>query len=91
MVERSVRVDDERECEDSRGRRDEHDERDDGRLQPSPADASTDGTYELLQADPEIRLFRHPKNQGKGAAIRTGVASWRQRTTRRVHLGSTRR
>jgi glycosyltransferase involved in cell wall biosynthesis len=39
-------------------------------------DASTDGTRELLQRMPpgEIRLVLHDVNQGKGAAIRTGVA-----------------
>ena len=39
-------------------------------------DASTDGTRELLQSMPpgEIRLVIHDVNQGKGAAIRTGVA-----------------
>ncbi len=37
-------------------------------------DASTDGTGEILAADPEIRLIRHAVNQGKGAAIRTALA-----------------
>ncbi len=39
-------------------------------------DASTDGTRQLLQSMPpgEIRLVLHDANQGKGAAIRTGVA-----------------
>jgi dolichol-phosphate mannosyltransferase len=37
-------------------------------------DASTDGTRELLAADPDIRLLSHAKNQGKGAAIRTALA-----------------
>ena len=39
-------------------------------------DASTDGTRELLQNMPpgQIRLILHDVNQGKGAAIRTGVA-----------------
>lgn len=39
-------------------------------------DASTDGTRELLQELPpgEVRLVLHDVNQGKGAAIRTGVA-----------------
>ena len=37
-------------------------------------DAYTDGTRELLAADPEIRLLCHAKNQGKGAAIRTALA-----------------
>lgn len=40
-------------------------------------DCSTDGTSEILQrlaaAEPRIRLFRHPVNQGKGAAVRTAV------------------
>jgi len=42
-------------------------------------DASTDGTGEILDelaaAHPNrIQLLRHPKNQGKGAALRTGIA-----------------
>ena len=39
-------------------------------------DASTDGTRELLQRLPpgEIRVVLHDVNQGKGAAIRTGIA-----------------
>ncbi len=39
-------------------------------------DASTDGTRQLLQnmSSGEIRLVLHDVNQGKGAAIRTGVA-----------------
>jgi len=39
-------------------------------------DASTDGTREALQGLPpgEIRLMMHDVNQGKGAAIRTGIA-----------------
>ncbi len=40
-------------------------------------DRSTDGTWEILQrlaaAHPEIRLFRHERNQGKGAAVRTAI------------------
>jgi len=40
-------------------------------------DCSTDGTSEILRrlADgfTQIRLFRHEKNQGKGAAIRTAI------------------
>lgn len=39
-------------------------------------DASTDGTRALLQqtAWPDnIRIFYHPKNRGKGAAVRTGI------------------
>ncbi len=39
-------------------------------------DASTDGTWEKLQTlaggKPTIQLARHPHNQGKGAALRTG-------------------
>ncbi|HEX7480064.1 MAG TPA: glycosyltransferase family 2 protein [Polyangiales bacterium] len=40
-------------------------------------DCSTDGTAEVarrLQDAGKIRLFRHEKNQGKGAALRTGFA-----------------
>src|ERR1700690_846770 len=41
-------------------------------------DASTDGTWEKLQSmasgDPRVKLVRHEKNQGKGAALRTGFA-----------------
>ena len=40
-------------------------------------DCSTDGTYLILQrlaaAFPQIRLFQHPKNRGKGAAVRTAI------------------
>lgn len=39
-------------------------------------DASTDGTTELLEselADLYQRLLKHAKNQGKGAALRTGI------------------
>jgi glycosyltransferase involved in cell wall biosynthesis len=38
-------------------------------------DGSTDGTREVLQtlhAPPRIRVLTHTKNQGKGAALRTG-------------------
>jgi glycosyltransferase involved in cell wall biosynthesis len=39
-------------------------------------DGSSDGTRPLLEklaaADSRIRLFHHPANQGKGAALRTG-------------------
>jgi dolichol-phosphate mannosyltransferase len=37
--------------------------------------ASTDGTREILQAinDPEIRIFYHEQNMGKGMSIRTGI------------------
>lgn len=41
-------------------------------------DHSTDGTWEKLQPlaqnEPRIQLARHPFNQGKGAALRTGFA-----------------
>jgi glycosyltransferase involved in cell wall biosynthesis len=41
-------------------------------------DASNDGTWEVLQSaaksNERIKLFRHKKNQGKGAALRTGFA-----------------
>jgi glycosyltransferase involved in cell wall biosynthesis len=40
-------------------------------------DCSTDGTYSILErlagAFPEIRLHRHEKNTGKGAAVRTAI------------------
>jgi glycosyltransferase involved in cell wall biosynthesis len=42
-------------------------------------DASTDGSYKILQEiaekHREIKIFRHEKNRGKGAALRTGFAS----------------
>jgi glycosyltransferase involved in cell wall biosynthesis len=41
-------------------------------------DGSRDGAWEQLQAlaesDPRIKLVRHAVNQGKGAALRTGIA-----------------
>jgi glycosyltransferase involved in cell wall biosynthesis len=41
-------------------------------------DGSSDGTWQKLEKEAEgdrrIRLFRHEKNQGKGAALRTGFA-----------------
>jgi len=41
-------------------------------------DASYDGTGEELErvktSDPRIRVMHHEKNQGKGAALRTGIA-----------------
>ena len=41
-------------------------------------DGSSDGSWEELQrvaaADPRIRTFRHDRNRGKGAAIRTAIA-----------------
>ncbi len=40
-------------------------------------DCSTDGTYAILErlaaAFPQIRLYRHPKNRGKGAAVRSAI------------------
>ncbi|HKX00171.1 MAG TPA: glycosyltransferase [Bryobacteraceae bacterium] len=40
-------------------------------------DQSTDGTYSILERlaveHPEIRLFRHEVNRGKGAAVRTAI------------------
>ena len=41
-------------------------------------DASTDGTRELLRdlpPDPRVRVLFHDRNQGKGAALRTGFAA----------------
>jgi glycosyltransferase involved in cell wall biosynthesis len=38
-------------------------------------DGSTDGTRELLQGmagEPGVRIFFHPENRGKGAALKTG-------------------
>ena len=39
-------------------------------------DCSTDGTRELLRGvhDANVRVFYHDKNQGKGAALRTGLS-----------------
>jgi glycosyltransferase involved in cell wall biosynthesis len=40
-------------------------------------DCSTDGTFALLErlaaGFPQIRLYRHPHNSGKGAAVRTAI------------------
>jgi glycosyltransferase involved in cell wall biosynthesis len=40
-------------------------------------DCSTDGTFAILQrlaaAFPQIRLYQHPGNRGKGAAVRTAI------------------
>lgn len=39
-------------------------------------DGSTDGSRELLETlgqDDNVRVFFHPENRGKGAAIRTGI------------------
>ena len=44
-------------------------------------DGSRDGTRELLReyaaGEPRIRLIEHPRNLGKGAAVRTGIAEAR--------------
>ena len=41
-------------------------------------DCSRDGTWEILQTmaqnESRVKLFRHNVNQGKGAALRTGIA-----------------
>jgi dolichol-phosphate mannosyltransferase len=39
-------------------------------------DASIDGSAEIIQSfqDPRVRVVRHLKNEGKGAALRTGIA-----------------
>jgi len=40
-------------------------------------DCSTDGTRAILkglEADADLRIYYHEKNQGKGAALRTGIA-----------------
>jgi len=47
-------------------------------------DGSTDGTRELLRDrewPPEVRVLRHERNAGKGAAIRTGLREARGRFT----------
>jgi glycosyltransferase involved in cell wall biosynthesis len=38
-------------------------------------DASSDGTWKVLQTlrDPRVKLVQHERNQGKGAALRTGI------------------
>ena len=42
-------------------------------------DCSTDGTFEILErlatAFPQIRLYRHERNRGKGAAVRREIPS----------------
>jgi glycosyltransferase involved in cell wall biosynthesis len=43
-------------------------------------DGSTDGTREILRGgswDPRVRLFEHPENRGKGAAVQTALAEAR--------------
>lgn len=46
-------------------------------------DGSTDGSGALLAAwargRPRVRVLRHPRNRGKGAAVRTGLAAARGR------------
>ncbi len=37
-------------------------------------DGSTDGTLDVLRQHPDITLVTHPKNIGKGMAIRSGIA-----------------
>ncbi len=40
-------------------------------------DSSTDGTREILQQlenDPDVKIAYHSRNQGKGAAVRTGLS-----------------
>jgi glycosyltransferase involved in cell wall biosynthesis len=41
-------------------------------------DCSRDGSWEVLQklaqSDPRVKAFHHDQNQGKGAALRTGIA-----------------
>src|SRR5512142_607865 len=40
-------------------------------------DCSTDGTFDILErlaaGFPQIRLYRHERNSGKGAAVRTAI------------------
>jgi len=40
-------------------------------------DCSTDGSYEVVEriarSDARVRVLRHDRNQGKGAAVRTGI------------------
>ena len=38
------------------------------------ADGSWDALQKLIALDPRIKAFRHEVNQGKGAALRTGIA-----------------
>ena len=41
-------------------------------------DCSTDGSWEVLEkiaaGEPRVRIFKHEVNQGKGAALRTGIS-----------------
>lgn len=41
------------------------------------ADRTADIVAEMVEAEPRIRLVRHPQNRGKGAAIRTALAAAR--------------
>lgn len=36
-------------------------------------DGSTDNTAQIVEKYPEVRLMRHDRNQGKGAAVKTGI------------------
>jgi glycosyltransferase involved in cell wall biosynthesis len=38
-------------------------------------DCSKDRTAEIVAASPDVRLLRQPKNAGKGAAVRAGIAA----------------
>ncbi|MGH6943740.1 MAG: glycosyltransferase family 2 protein, partial [Geminicoccaceae bacterium] len=43
-------------------------------------DGSTDGSWEILVDEarhPDTRVFRHPRNLGKGGSVRTGLANAR--------------
>ena len=41
-------------------------------------DFSTDGTREILERvnNPIIKIYFHPKNKGKGAALKTGFSNF---------------
>jgi glycosyltransferase involved in cell wall biosynthesis len=39
------------------------------------SDGSTDGTYELVAADPRVKAIQVEVNRGKGAAMRTGAVN----------------
>lgn len=38
-------------------------------------DCSKDRTAEIVESQPDVRLIRQPKNAGKGAAVRAGLAA----------------